>query len=89
MNFIEEKLSINTDDNKIPEMILQKIDSDFIDGYQFEEIVSIILKYNSFINIKITKASGDYGIDIFAEKDDISYAIQCKCYSKPVGNKAV
>ena len=39
--------------------------------------------------IKRTQSSGDYGIDVLAEKDGISYAIQCKCYSKSVGNKAV
>lgn len=36
-----------------------------------------------------TKASGDQGADIIAEKDGKSFAIQCRLYSKPVGNQAV
>lgn len=28
-------------------------------------------------------------MDILAEKDDVTYAIQCKCYSDNVGNAAV
>lgn len=37
----------------------------------------------------VTKGSGDQGIDVIAEKNDFRLAIQCKKYSKPVGNKAV
>ena len=37
----------------------------------------------------MTKGSGDYGIDILAEKDGVTYAIQCKRYTAPVGVKAV
>ena len=49
----------------------------------------LILKHRGFIDVEVTKGSGDYGIDILAEKDGITYAIQCKCYSAPVGVKAV
>ena len=48
-----------------------------------------LLKKNNFINVSVTQKSADHGIDIFAEKDDISYAIQCKCYSSNIGNAAV
>ena len=37
----------------------------------------------------MTKGSGDYGVDILAEKDGITYAIQCKRYTGPVGVAAV
>jgi restriction system protein len=37
----------------------------------------------------VTKGSGDYGVDIIAEKDERKIAIQCKLYSNPVGYKAV
>ena len=37
----------------------------------------------------MTKGSGDYGVDILAEKDGVTYAIQCKSYTAPVGVKAV
>lgn len=37
----------------------------------------------------VTTASGDQGADIIAIKNGITLIIQCKLYSKPVGNKAV
>lgn len=37
----------------------------------------------------VTKGSGDQGIDIVAEKNDVKVILQCKLYSSPVGNKAV
>ena len=39
--------------------------------------------------MEVTRGSGDYGIDILAEKDGVTYAIQCKRYATPVGVKAV
>ena len=42
-----------------------------------------------YSNVEKTKASGDYGIDILAEKDNVSYAIQCKLYSSKLGNDCV
>jgi HJR/Mrr/RecB family endonuclease len=36
-----------------------------------------------------TGGSGDQGIDVLAEKDDIRLVLQCKKYGKPVGNRAV
>lgn len=38
---------------------------------------------------RVTKASGDQGIDIVANKNGITVAIQCKRYGQPVSNKAV
>ncbi|MDK1195295.1 restriction endonuclease [Cronobacter dublinensis] len=38
---------------------------------------------------RVTKLSGDQGVDVIAEKDNFTIAIQCKKYSNPVGNKAV
>ena len=61
----------------------------FLSGEEFEDYCASLLKENGYINVETTKASGDHGIDIFAEKDFISYAIQCKYYSSPVGNSAV
>ena len=59
------------------------------DGYAFEEMTAKILKCNGFKNIEVTKKSGDYGIDVLAEKDGIKYAIQCKKYTNNVGVDAV
>ena len=62
---------------------------DDMDGHDFEYFCADILKRNGFSNVEVTRGSGDYGIDILAEKDGISYAIQCKRYNGNVGNKAV
>lgn len=59
------------------------------DGAKFEEFCCTILRFNGFYNVQMTRSSSDYGVDILAEKDGITYAIQCKCYSDKVGNKAV
>ncbi|WP_457797675.1 restriction endonuclease [Methylocystis sp. S23] len=37
----------------------------------------------------VTPASGDQGVDIVAEKRGLRIVVQCKMYSKPVGNRAV
>lgn len=64
-------------------------DTDGMDGLEFEKFCANVLKENGFCDVKVTQGSGDYGIDILAKKDTITYAIQCKCYKEPVGNKAV
>ena len=54
----------------------------------YENSVATTLKEMGF-EVHTTKASGDQGADVLAQKNGISFAIQCKMYSKPVGNKAV
>ena len=60
-----------------------------VDGIEFEKICEDLLIANDFTNVEVTPASGDYGADVIAYKDDIKYAIQCKMYSKSVGVKAI
>lgn len=55
---------------------------------EFEKDICIKLKKFGF-RAETTKASGDQGVDVIAERNDIKFAIQCKFYSSPVGNKAV
>ncbi|MBE6456404.1 MAG: hypothetical protein E7008_00470 [Alphaproteobacteria bacterium] len=55
---------------------------------QYERHIATNLKKLGF-EARTTKASGDQGADVLASKDGVSFAIQCKMYSKPVGNKAV
>ena len=62
---------------------------DTMSGLEFEHYCAEILESNGFTNVEVTQGSGDHGIDILAEKDDITYAIQCKCYSSNIGNAAV
>lgn len=62
---------------------------DEMEGHDFEYFCADLLRKKGFGEVEVTKASGDYGIDILAEKEGITYAIQCKRYASPVGIKAV
>ncbi len=62
---------------------------DYIDGHSFEYWCADLLQYNGFTKIQVTPGSGDQGVDIIAWKDGQRYAIQCKRYSKNLGNKPI
>ena len=64
-------------------------DFDLLDGHEFEYYCADLLRKRGFKEVEVTKGSGDYGIDILAERDGVTYAIQCKCYGDSVGVKAV
>lgn len=59
------------------------------EGIKFEKKMCRLLKKNGFRNVKNTRASGDFGVDILARKRRRTYAIQCKYYSGNVGVDAV
>ena len=58
-------------------------------GPEFEAYFALVLSDNGFKNVQVTKGSGDQGVDILAERNGKSYAIQCKNYDGAVGNFAV
>lgn len=62
---------------------------DEMEGHDFEVFCAELLEKRGFEEVEVTKSSGDYGVDILAEKEGITYAIQCKRYTAPVGVKAV
>ena len=62
---------------------------DEMEGLDFEYYCAELLRNRGFIEVEVTKSSGDYGLDILAEKEGVTYAIQCKRYNGPVGVKAV
>ena len=64
-------------------------DIDLMEGHDFEYFCADLLRKKGFQEVEVTKGSGDYGIDILAQKDGVTYGIQCKCYATPVGVKAV
>lgn len=68
---------------------LSNVNFDSMTGIEFENFCAIILRNNGFRNVQITKASGDHGIDILANKNGKKYAIQCKRYTNSVGNSAI
>lgn len=62
---------------------------DEMNGPDFEQWCAELLRKIGFSNVEVTQGSGDQGVDILAEKDEIRYAIQCKCYSSDLGNKPI
>ena len=64
-------------------------DMNELEGHDFEYYCAGILRLNGFENVEVTRGSGDQGVDVIAEKSKVKYAIQCKRYGPPVGNKAV
>lgn len=60
-----------------------------MEGHEFEHYCAGLLEQRGFVEVEVTKGSGDFGIDILAEKEGVTYAIQCKRYHAPVGVKAV
>ena len=84
-----KKLKKVLSDNYYPEMQNKLAAVDAMDGHEFEYFCAERLKENGFVNVEVTQASGDFGVDVLAEKDGVTYAVQCKCYSDKVGNHAV
>lgn len=60
-----------------------------MDGREFELFTKELLQANGFMNIQVTQAASDFGVDVLAQKEGVKYAIQCKRYNEPVGIKAV
>lgn len=58
-------------------------------GHDFEHYCANLLRQNGYMRVQVTKASGDDGVDIIAERDGIKHAIQTKYYAGTVGNSAV
>jgi predicted RecB family endonuclease len=62
---------------------------DFMDGHIFELFCAELLRKNGFVEVYVTKGSGDQGVDVLASKDGVKYAIQCKNYSTALGNTPI
>ena len=62
---------------------------DKMDGHQFEYACADILKANGYKHVKVTRSSGDFGVDVIAEKDKVRYAIQCKRYNHKLDNTPI
>lgn len=57
-------------------------------GLEFEMFCFEKLKKEGW-TIKTTKSTGDQGVDLIIEKGNRKIGVQCKKYSKPIGNKSV
>lgn len=62
---------------------------DEMEGHEFEYFCAELLEKQGFMDVEVTRGSGDFGVDILAEKDGVTYAVQCKRYQGPVGVDAV
>lgn len=81
------------------EELLDKFTKYFENGYKFEEFCKMFLNWLNFDDVKVTKRSGDAGIDLTCNKEEIdglelniiNYVVQAKRYSKSnkVGSKEI
>ena len=62
--------------------------ADILTPLGFERHCATLLRTTGWI-ATLTAGSGDQGVDVLARMGDISVVIQCKLYSKPIGNRAV
>ncbi|MEZ3508337.1 MAG: restriction endonuclease [Lachnospiraceae bacterium] len=62
---------------------------DEMEGHDFEYYCADLLEKQGFLEVEVTRGSGDFGVDILAEKEGVTYAVQCKRYNGPVGVDAV
>ncbi|MGY2047086.1 restriction endonuclease [Methylobacterium sp. JK268] len=58
------------------------------DGIAYERFCAALLARAGW-EARPTRASGDQGADVIAEQDGVRLVLQCKRYTKPVGNGAV
>ena len=54
-----------------------------LNGWQFEQEVADVFAKHGF-ETEVTKGSGDGGVDIKMQKDNINYIVQCKNHINPV-----
>jgi restriction system protein len=72
---------------RLQKILVSEVDS--MKGRDFEHYVADVLIMNGFSKVRVTKGSGDYGIDITATLEKENYAIQCKRSEAKIGIKAV
>ncbi|WP_342549990.1 restriction endonuclease [Paenibacillus sp. FSL P2-0089] len=83
--FEKQLLGLHTTPKKIS---WDMSDIDLMTGHEFEHFVSGLFTKMGYLTT-VTKGSGDQGIDVIVEKNDLKYGIQVKCYSNTVTNKAI
>lgn len=59
-----------------------------MDGIEFEEFTAQFFRARGY-STEMTKVSGDHGIDLFAKKGQELLGIQCKRWTKPVGEPII
>lgn len=64
------------------------VDVDLMPGREFEDYVAARLRKTGW-NVSMTPATGDFGVDVIAEKNGERVAVQCKRLGKTVGVGAI
>ena len=64
------------------------VDVGNMDPFEFERHCADVLNQYGW-DARVTKASGDQGVDVVASLNGTKVVLQCKKYSRPVGNAAV
>ena len=54
---------------------------DAMDGIDFEEYTAELLRRMGYKNVRVTQASGDFGVDVTAKLNDEIWVFQCKRYT--------
>ena len=67
---------------------LELADIDHMSGVEFEHYIGTLLQSVGY-KVSFTAQTGDYGVDILAKRNHVTYAIQAKRYSGSVGNHAI
>jgi restriction system protein len=61
---------------------------DAMTGVEFEHYVAAVLRGIGY-TVELTRATGDFGVDLIATRDDIRTAVQCKRQSRVVNGSAI
>ena len=67
---------------------LELADIDHMSGVEFEHYIGTLLQSVGY-KVSFTAQTGDYGVDLLAKRNHVTYAIQAKRYTGSVGNHAV
>ena len=76
--------------SRVQKMAIVRLDElDRMSGQEFEKAMVMLLPCLGFSRVQWIGGAGDQGADIIAYKSGDYYAIQCKRYSKDLGNRPV
>ncbi len=62
---------------------------DGLNGLDFEKFCANLLNEYGFVDLHVTKGSGDQGVDVIGYLNGAKIAIQCKRYNKKLGNSPI
>lgn len=64
-------------------------DIDHMPGLEFEAYVCKLMAHQGYGNVRNVRGSGDFGVDIIAERSGVRYAVQVKRYKSGVSRRAI